>query len=235
VTLRDSVRRALETVLDPELDEPITGLGFVASVTVSGDGHGHGGQTAEVRLRLPTFFCAPNFSFLMVADAYDAVSAVEGVTRAEIVLEDHHAADEINRGVAAHAGFVGTFEGEADAELADLRRYFLEKAVVAGQDRVARPLVDAGAGPEELAGLTLGALPPSPELERLRRRRAALGLSCDDDTPLLVHPDGSPVGAAQVPLHLRRARLTRVGIEANGDLCKSFLASRYASTAGTGW
>ena len=29
-------------------------------------------------LRLPTFFCAPNFSFLMVADAYDAVSAVPG-------------------------------------------------------------------------------------------------------------------------------------------------------------
>jgi metal-sulfur cluster biosynthetic enzyme len=228
VSLLDSVRQALGTVLDPELDEPITDLDFVASVTVSGDG------VAEVRLRLPTFFCAPNFSFLMVADAYDAVSAVEGVTRAEIRLEDHHAAEEINRGVAAHAGFVGTFDGEADAELAELRRYFLEKAVVAGQDRVARPLVDTGVGPEELAARTLGSLPPSPELDRLRRRRAALGLRSDDDTPLLVHPDGTPVAAAQVPLHLRRARLTRLGIEANGEFCKSFLATRYASTAGTG-
>ena len=82
----------------------------------------------------------------MVADAYDAVSAVEGVTRAEIVLEDHHASEEIG-GVAAHAGFVETFKGEADADLAQLRRFFLEKAVVAGQDRVARPLVDAGVGP----------------------------------------------------------------------------------------
>ena len=34
--------------------------------------------TVTVGLRLPTFFCAPNFSFLMVADAYDAVSAVPG-------------------------------------------------------------------------------------------------------------------------------------------------------------
>jgi metal-sulfur cluster biosynthetic enzyme len=220
----DAVRRALGTVLDPELDEPITELGFVASCSVSADG------VASVRLRLPTFFCAPNFSFLMVADAHDAVSAVEGVSRAEIVLEDHHAAAEINGGVAAQAGFAETFAGEADADLAELRRYFLEKAVVAGQDRVARPLVDAGAGPEELARLTLGAVPPSPDLDRLRQRRAALGLPAGNDAPLLLHPDGSPVDAAQVPLHLRRARLTRLGIEANGDLCRSFLATRYAGS-----
>ena len=223
-----AVWSALGTVLDPEIDEPITDLDFVESCTIDADG------VAAVQLRLPTFFCAPNFSFLMVADAYDAVSAVEGVTRAEIVLEDHHASAEINRGVAAHAGFVATFAGEADAELEELRRYFLEKAVVAGQDRVARPLVDAGAGPDELAQTTLGALPPSPDLTRLRERRAAIGLPHGDDAPLLIHPDGSRVSSAQVPLHLRRARLTRLGIEANGELCKSFLKTRYADTAGTG-
>jgi metal-sulfur cluster biosynthetic enzyme len=228
VNLRDAVRQALGTVLDPEIDEPITDLGFVASCTVSGDG------AVTVRLRLPTFFCAPNFSFLMVADAYDAVSAVEGVTRAEVLLEDHHAAAEINRGIAAHAGFVETFAGEAAAELDELRRYFLEKAVVAGQDRVARPLVDAGAGPDELASLTLGAIPGSPALDRLRRRRTALGLPSDDGAPLLLHPDGSPVPAAQVPLHLRRARLTRLGMEANGELCTSMLRTRYRDTVGTG-
>jgi metal-sulfur cluster biosynthetic enzyme len=70
--LRDAVWRALDTVLDPELDEPVTDLDFVESCTVSDEG------VATVILRLPTFFCAPNFSFLMVADAYDAVSAVEG-------------------------------------------------------------------------------------------------------------------------------------------------------------
>jgi metal-sulfur cluster biosynthetic enzyme len=222
--LRDDVWQALGRVLDPELDEPITELGFVAACSVDRTG------VAAVRLRLPTFFCAPNFSFLMVADAYDAVSAVEGVTRAEIVLEDHHASAEINGGVAAQAGFVETFAGEADADLAELRRYFLEKAVVAGQDRVARPLVDAGVGPDELAALTLAAAPGSPDLDRLRQRRAVLGIRADDDAPLLIHPDGSPVAPAQVPLHLRRARLTRLGIEANGDLCRSLLRTRYSGT-----
>ncbi len=220
-------------MLDPELDEPITDLDFVASCTVSGDGRG--GHVAAVRLRLPTFFCAPNFSFLMVADAYDAVSAVDGVTRAEIVLEDHHASTEINGGVAAHAGFVETFAGEADADSTELRRYFLEKAVVAGQDRVARPLVDAGVGPDELAELTLGR---GAGLAGRSTGSAGGGprsaCRADDDAPLLIHPDGSRVTSAQVPLHLRRARLTRLGIETNGEFCKSFLKTRYADTAGTG-
>lgn len=228
MNLRDTVWQALGTVLDPELDEPITALDFVASCTVSGDG------VASVHLRLPTFFCAPNFSFLMVADAYDAVSAVEGVTRADILLDGHHASAEINDGVAAHAGFVQSFPGEADAELEGLRRYFLEKSVLAGQDRVARPLVDAGVGPDELARMTLAGAPASPDLDRLRLRRSALGLPAGDDAPLLLHPDGTAVASAQVPLHLRRARLTRLGIEANGDLCRSFLASRYSGTAGAG-
>ncbi|WP_214369299.1 iron-sulfur cluster assembly protein [Pseudonocardia sp. H11422] len=222
-----AVWAALETVLDPELDEPITDLDFVEACTVSADG------VATIRLRLPTFFCAPNFSFLMVADAYDAVSAVPEVTRAEVTLADHHASTEINGGVAARSGFVGSFAGEAVAELDALRAQFLTKAALAGQDRVARPLVDTGMGPEELAELTLGEVPPSPDLDRLRERRAALGLAHGDDAPLLVHADGSRVTSEQVPLHLRRARLQRVGIETNGEYCKSLLASRYAAGAAT--
>jgi metal-sulfur cluster biosynthetic enzyme len=223
--LRDAVWQALETVLDPELDEPITRLDFVESCTVSDAG------VATVRLRLPTFFCAPNFSFLMVADAYDAVRQVPGVTRAEVTLTDHHAAAEINGGVAAHAGFVSSFSGEATAELDELRALFLAKAALAGQDRVARPLVDAGASPDELACLTLGEVPDSVDLRRLRERRRALGLPAGDSAPLLIDAEGRPVSATQVPLHLRRARLTRVGIETNGEYCKGLLAVRYA-TAG---
>jgi hypothetical protein len=37
-----------------------------------------------------------------------------------------------------------------------------------------------------------------------------------------------------VPLHLRRARLTRLGMEANGELCTSMLRTRYRGTVGTG-
>ncbi len=129
---------ALATVRDPELDEPITALGFVTSCTVSADGD------ARVRLRLPTYFCAPNFAFLMVADAYDAVSGVPGVRSTEVVLEDHFASDAINGGVAAQAGFAASFDGEAVSELHGLRADFLRKAVLAGTDQLCRPLLAAG-------------------------------------------------------------------------------------------
>lgn len=228
--LRDAVWAALDTVLDPELDEPITSLEFVQSCTVSDDPEGSG-AVATVRLRLPTFFCSPNFSWLMVADAHDAVSAVPGVTRVDIALVDHFVSEVINQGVAARSGFVAAFPGEAVEELDDLRATFFRKAALAGQERVARPLVNAGATPEDLAQLRLGWIPPSVDLDRLRSRRAAVGLPHGDDAPLLLHPDGEPVTAAQVPLHLRRARLTGVSIEANGGTCRDLLAKRYAATS----
>ena len=215
---------ALGSVRDPELDEPITDLGFVASCTVSCDGR------ARVRLRLPTYFCAPNFAFLMVADAYDALVATPGVLAAEVELEDHFASDAINAGVAAQAGFVASFDGEAVAELGDLRAQFLRKAVMAGTDQVCRPLAAAGATPERLRAMTLGDVPPSGELDRLRQRRAELGLPAGDAAPLLIDPvSGERIAAEAVPLHLRRARVTQAGIEANTSICSGMFGFRYAN------
>lgn len=216
------VWEALGTVMDPELDEPITDLEFVESYTVSDDG------VATVVLRLPTFFCAPNFAFLMVADAYDAVMEIDGVRHAVVTLQENQTADAINKGVAAQSGFVKAFEGEATAELDELRTEFLSKAAIAGQDRVAQPLVDDGAYPEQLATMVLGEVPPSVDLDRLRDRRQKLGLPAGDDAPLLMHADGSRVTTEQVPLHLRRARLRRVGIEANGHICRDIMKTKLA-------
>jgi metal-sulfur cluster biosynthetic enzyme len=210
---------ALATVRDPELNEPITSLGFVASYAVSPAG------AAQVRLRLPTYFCAPNFAFLMVADAYDAVSAVPGVLTVEVVLEDHFASDAINEGVAARAGFVRSFPGEARSELDALRVSFLRKAVMAGTDQVCRSL-----GSNALAAMRLGDAPPSPQRERLRQRRAELGLPAGDDDPLVIDPvTGAAVAPDALPLHLRKARITRVGVDANTSICSGMLRHRYPS------
>jgi len=221
------VLAALDVVLDPELDAPITALGFVTSCTVEPDG------TAHVRLRLPTYYCAPNFAFLIVADAYDAVTHVEGVRTVDIVLEDHFAASEINAGVAAQAGFAAAFRRLAESELDELRSEFRRKAMLAAQDRLLRPLVAAGTDPASLADLTIGDLPPSPAIDRLRTRRLALGIPSAADDPLLVHMDGRQVTHDDVPVHLRRARTTRVSIDVNGEYCRQLLAERYRSAAHT--
>jgi metal-sulfur cluster biosynthetic enzyme len=240
---RSQVLAALATVRDPELNEPITSLGFVASCTVTGaagasdsdpdeDGGGDrdGDVAVTVRLRLPTYFCAPNFAFLMVADAYDAVAALGGVRSTEVILDDHFAAETINEGVAARAGFARSFPGEAAGELDELRRNFLRKAVLAGTDQVCRPLLAAGRAPAELAGMTLGDTPPSADLGRLRQRRAELGLPTGPESPLLVDPaTGAAVPVEKLPLHLQRARTTQVGIEANTGICRGMLQHRYHS------
>jgi len=226
---REDMLRALETVRDPELDEPITSLGFVASCAVSAAGD------AQVRLRLPTYFCAPNFAYLMVADAYDAVSALPGVRHAEVILEDHFASDVINGGVAAQAGFVRSFDGEAVSELHALRADFLRKAVMAGTDQVCRPLLAAGKDPAALLAMTLGEVPPSRALDRLRSRRSELGLPAGDDAPLLIEPlTGAPVTETALPLHLRKAKVTRISIEANSGICRGMLRHRYNNTQGQG-
>jgi metal-sulfur cluster biosynthetic enzyme len=217
------VWQALGTVQDPEIGEDVASLGFVDSAAVSEDG------VASVRLRLPTFFCAPNFAFLMVADAQDAVSGVAGVSRTDVALIDHFASEAINEGVAARAGFVSSFGDEAADELDELRKKFVGKAVLAGTDQVVRPLMNAGATPEELAAMTLADAPPSAELGRLRRRRAEIGLSSGDGDPLVVDPSGKRVGVDALPLHMRKARLTRTNMDANSGVCRGQLAFRYGT------
>jgi metal-sulfur cluster biosynthetic enzyme len=221
-----AVWAALGSVRDPELDEPVTELGFVARCIVDADG------LATVRLRLPTYFCAANFAFLMVADAHAAVAAVPGVRRADVALDAHFAADAINDGVTAGHGFVASFDGLARDELDDLRADFLRKAVAAATERVCRPLLDGGRRAADLAGLTLGDAPPSAERDRLVARRAELGLPAGDGDPLLVDPaSGQAVGGPDAELHLRKARLTRVSLETNGEVCRGLLRQRYPEVA----
>lgn len=217
-----AVWSALGTVRDPELDEPLTDLGFVQRHEVTPDGE------ARIRLRLPTYFCAPNFAFLMVADAYDAVSSVRGVRHAVVELEDHFAAEAINHGVAARSGFVDSFRGEAADELDDLRVGFLRKAVFAGTDRVCRAMVAAGTPATELGEATLGDVPDGPDRERLRARRAELGLPCGDRDALVIDPaTGEPVDAQGLRRYLGLARVTRVSQEANSGVCRGMLLARY--------
>jgi metal-sulfur cluster biosynthetic enzyme len=221
--LAPAVWRALGTVRDPELDESITDLQFVQECTVAGD-------EVTVVLRLPTYFCAPNFAYLMVADAADAVRAVPGVRTARVTLADHFASEEINAGVRAGEGFAASFPGLAEpdaADLADLRRTFQRKAHAAAQELVADGLLRSGRTLDDLLVTTLEQVPDMPALDRLRRRRAELGLPAGPSAPLLLDPDGAPVRAEELPLKLRLARTTRVSIEGNGIFCRGLLATRY--------
>jgi metal-sulfur cluster biosynthetic enzyme len=204
---------ALGTVYDPELDEPITALRFVSACEVSRAGD------VEVRLRLPTPQCAPNFAYLMAADARDAVRRLPDVGEVRVVLEDHYTGDEINAAVGRDEGFEGAFPGETDGDLGALRALFQRKALVARQGR----LLDAVPDP---ASAKLGDL-AGPEADRCRELRAELGIDAGDDAPAFVRGDGTPLRAGELARFGRMASLTALSLETNGGICRSLLQVRY--------
>jgi metal-sulfur cluster biosynthetic enzyme len=208
------VLRSLDRVRDPELDESLVELGFVAGVDVDG-------ETVAVRLRLPTYFCAPNFAFLMVADARAAVEALPGVERARIELEDHFTADEINAAVSRDAGFVEAFPGHASEELDELRILFQRKALMARQGRLCDGL-PAGV----IAAMQLGELEGA-DADRCRQLRQELGIDATPDAPAFVTGDGVPITAADVPRFRHFARLISTSLEGNAGLCRGLLKTRY--------
>ncbi len=178
---REAVLGALSGVRDPELDEPVTDLGFVSDLRISD-------AAVSVRLRLPTYFCAPNFAYLMVADAREAVLAVPGVRRASVVLEDHYASDELNDNAAFDDAFPGETEGP---NLDELRTTFRRKSFVSRQEQLVpgthrRRTLRARAGRD--------AARRRPAIRGRSRRTSTAGPSSAStsrpDAPLVVDPDG---------------------------------------------
>jgi metal-sulfur cluster biosynthetic enzyme len=224
VSLKSRVIAALGTVYDPELDEPITTLGFVGSCVVTAEGD------VSVRLRLPTPQCAPNFAYLMAADARSAVRRLPGVRGVTVVLEDHYTGAEINAAIGRGEEFASAFPGETAGDLDALRELFQRKALLARQARVCQRLLDDGGTPETVVARRVADLPDTPDAVRVAALRAALGLPHDDDAPALIAGDGAGLTAADLPMWLRRAKLVSLSLEANGGMCRDLLRVRYGNT-----
>jgi metal-sulfur cluster biosynthetic enzyme len=222
VMMTDAVLGALDTVLDPELDQPITELNFVRSIFIDDDG-------VTVHLRLPTSFCSPNFAYLMASDSLDALEDIEDIGRVRVMLDDHHDSDKINAGLAAHAGYKGTFGVEAEQDLEELRMTFLRKAHTASMERAVSALIASGAATAaDCEHLLLRDLPDGPAKYALLRRRVQIGLGVCPNCRVVVDEDGAPLPPEQVPMRLRFARSVRISVEGNSHFCRGLLATRYA-------
>ena len=220
-TLPVRARAALDGVLDPELDEPITDLGFVRSITADGD-------ALTVHLRLPTSFCAPNFAYLMAADAKEALTGLAGVGRVVVELDDHHDSEIINRGLAADAGYRATFGAEAGDSLDELRAIFRRKAHTAAMERCLTAMIRDGAVTNDAVGkVLLRDIPSGQAKTALLRRRVAIGLSACPNSRVLVDDHGHAIADEDIPVALRFARSVRISIEGNGHWCRGVLATRY--------
>ena len=223
------VLACLAAVTDPELDQPVTDLGFVEEVTVGSDG------VVSIDFRLPTFWCAANFAYMMAEDMRDAVAALPWVARVVPRLQEHMCADEVNRGVAEGLDFGAAF-GEAgdDDSLASLRTTFRRKAFQGRQEALVRVLLKQGFGKDALVAMTVEALEHTvvagAESAGLQRRyleiRSRVGGPADADALAFVTVEGAPLTEAGFDEHLRTLASVRIAMEFNGALCRGLLAVR---------
>src|SRR5712672_3690433 len=197
----------LQGVMDPELDESVTDLNFVTKADVDSENRVH------IEFRLPTYWCAANFSFLMADDMRRVVSALDWVKGVSVVLGEHMYADKINAGLAKGLSFQETFGAEADGNLDELRQTFLVKAFQRRQVALLNHLARVGCPPQTIVSLTLmelGCLPVDDEggklVRRYLERRAVVG-PLRADEPAFVDAEGArlkTVGFAAYISGLRR-------------------------------
>ena len=235
---REAIFKRLEKVLDPELDEPILKLGFVKSIEAESD-------HLTIELHLPTYWCAPNFSYMMAEDTRRELLTVEGLHDVTVRLKDHFAAGTIEAAVNAGKSFSEAFPDEASENLCQLSDLFLRKGYIRRQERLLQNLKKAGLSFEEIALLRIGDLYFEAESCQIRRddgricdvgeaevahqyfqRRAELNLGCSPSAPLIIDLRGREVTAEKLEKYLIRARTVRVALQANGSFCAAVLEAR---------
>lgn len=217
----------LDRVLDPELDESVLSLGFVESVTADDAGN------VAVCLRLPTYWCAANFSYLMASDARRELAGLDGVRSVTVKLGEHFASREVESGAGPGKTFAEAFPGSGPDTLEETRRVFLLKGYFTRQERLLRALKDAGVSFAEMAALRVGDVDSTgvnaQSVSRYLERRQELKLDCSDSAALIVDTAGRAVPPEEMEIYYIRARTTRLAMEANGSLCSAMLQSRNAN------
>ena len=219
------VWRRLQTVTDPELDEPVTDLEFVTRADVDAD------NCVHIEFRLPTYWCAANFSFLMADDMRNAVKELPWVADISVVLGDHMYADQINAGLARGLTFQETFGAEANGDLDELRRTFLLKAFQRRQAALLAHLIEAGHHAARLIEMTLDELVVLKVDEagaRLRTRYLERRpIIADATSRAFVDAEGNPLQAETLSTYVRTLRRVDINAEFNSALCRGLLHARF--------
>lgn len=228
----EEVWARLRSVIDPELDESVTELGFVTAVEVDANGR------VDIAFRLPTYWCAANFAYLMAADMRAAVAGLPWVTGIGVSLDEHMYADEINRGMAENLSFQHAFGAAADDDLDAVRQTFLIKAFQRRQEALLSHLLAQGRDAQALLGLSIGgllALPGDPEslrlIARYMERRHVCGAAVDEAQPAFVDAQGALLEPGGLGGYLRGLRRVGINAEFNSALCRGLLAARYGESA----
>lgn len=222
--------RRLQAVTDPELDESVVAMGFVERAEIMADG------SVEVEFRLPTYWCSPNFAFLMLDDIRLCLEGLPWQPHYRIRLLDHVLDAEINAGLAAGKRFGDIVDRLApDADIVGLRALFSMKAFKRRQEAVVLGLRAIGLGEDAILSLTDSALAAlatdqADLAEPAQRYRTAWQqrFPQDDGSSLAFRTwEGAAITTAVFPAYMAELRSVRINMEFNGALCRGLKQSRY--------
>ena len=226
-TRHAEVWELLATVVDPELDEPVTDMGFISRIDVDAR------NCVHVDFRLPTYWCAANFAFLMASDMRDVLRTLTWVKGTHIVLGEHMYAEKINSGIARGLSFKDTFGDEADGNLDEVRQTFLVKAFQRRQEALIHHLMAAGATADRICAMSIADLAADRGSEEGRKlvaryldRRAVVGPYVAQ-SQAFVTAEGQSITPDGLAGYLTGLRRVRANAEFNGALCRGLLAVRF--------
>jgi metal-sulfur cluster biosynthetic enzyme len=217
----------LDQVMDPELDTSVVEMNFIAALDV--DAH----DRVHIAFRLPTYWCAANFAFMMADDMRRVVGTLPWVRGVSVTLGEHMYTDKINNGLATGKSFSETFGDEADGNLDDIRRTFLIKAFQGRQEALLSHLIEAGHEPSAFLSWSiadLASLPLDDAGTKLRHRyleRRAIAGPATADQLAFTNEQGAPISAAGFTVYQRGLKRVRINAEFNGALCRGLLDVRF--------
>ena len=223
----------LDLVMDPELDEPVTDMGFIEAVSITETAL-QNTATVHVSFRLPTYWCSPNFAFLMAEDIKRQIEVLPWVGQAVVTLQDHMSAAEMNAAINSGASFGSVFEDlHPNEDLGALREKFDVKAFQRRQEVVIKALIAMGFLPMQVVEMPRGFLEATllsdPEDTRQKARYLAilhqkqLAPSLGD----LAFPTYQGGAIADYGLYMGLLRSVRINMEFSGSLCRGLKQSRY--------
>lgn len=224
------VWRQLETVCDPELDEPVTDMGFIEGLEVDENG------TVGICFRLPTYWCSANFAFLMATDMRHQVEKLDWVSRARVTLKDHMFEEQVNVGVNDGRSFREIFADLApDQGLDEIREKFRQKAFQRRQEVMLLGLRRMSYSDDDIVKMTLQhydrvRFNDQEEARQQRRYRDIIGeleLANSPGDLAFCSYGGGALTAQGLDGYLATLRAVRINMEFSGALCRGLLNTRY--------
>ena len=221
------VYQKLSLVYDPELDQSLTELGFIDDVLIYND-------EVEVKFRLPTYWCSPNFAFIMAEDIYRYVNELNWVKDVKVQLIEHCASEEINKGVTNGKEFSEAIVnfGGSEGNLEELRMKFQIKAFYARQEKLIKYLIHhMGFSIEYIISMTIEDL----QNQRLNGEGSLFRSKYVEKKNMFNHenqlafttPEGLGLTKDTFNEYLLGIKRTRISMEFNGHYCRGLLEARY--------